>query len=354
MQTIEGITPGQGRSCRASKTSLGVSNVSFGVGLPARSVLNSVFLHHCVEAGLDLAMVNPNHITPYAEIPEAERELADDLVFDRRDDALGALFIAHFEGERDRRAVQMRPPPRPTRPRGWSPRKALHFRILRRKEGGSRGVDRRQRPREDRRGPDAQRGALAGDEGGRRQVRRRRADPPAVRAPVPPRVMKRAGRPAQALPGQARGLHQGHGRDPRPCSATCTTSTIHSVNTILTQQRLHGRRPRQAGPDLDDPRRRSRASTRPRSASRRPAGLRPRSRCPRASRKLHERKLHRSPVLIGGAAINRNFGLRILCPNGTESDDTYEPGVFYCKDAFEKEGWRRWIQLVDPEGRGRR
>ena len=77
VETIEGIRlikselPGV-------KTSLGVSNVSFGIGVPARSVLNSVFLHHCVEAGLDLAMVNPNHITPYGEIPEEERKLADD------------------------------------------------------------------------------------------------------------------------------------------------------------------------------------------------------------------------------------------------------------------------------------
>src|SRR4029077_13262925 len=97
VETIEGIRlikselPGV-------KTSLGVSNVSFGIGVPARSVLNSVFLHHCVEAGLDLAMVNPNHITPYGEIPGAERELADDLVFNRRDDAL-ERFIAHFEAK---------------------------------------------------------------------------------------------------------------------------------------------------------------------------------------------------------------------------------------------------------------
>src|SRR5207237_5237294 len=80
------------------KTSLGVSNVSFGVGLPARSVINSVFLHHCVDAGLDLAMVNPNHITPYAEIEQEERDLADDLVFNRREDALERL-IAHFESK---------------------------------------------------------------------------------------------------------------------------------------------------------------------------------------------------------------------------------------------------------------
>ena len=65
---------------------------------PARAILNSVFLHHCVEAGLDLAMVNPNHITPYGEIPEDERALADDLVFNRRDDAL-ERFIEHFEAK---------------------------------------------------------------------------------------------------------------------------------------------------------------------------------------------------------------------------------------------------------------
>src|SRR3954469_24811999 len=79
-------------------TSLGVSNVSFGISPGARAVLNSVFLHHCVEAGLDVAMVNPNHITPYGEIPGAERELADDLVFNRREDAL-ERFIAHFESK---------------------------------------------------------------------------------------------------------------------------------------------------------------------------------------------------------------------------------------------------------------
>src|SRR3712207_3931684 len=97
VETIEGIRLIK-RELPAVKTSLGVSNVSFGIGLPARQVLNSVFLHHCVEAGLDLAMVNPNHITPYAEVPDLERELADDLVFDRRDDAL-ERFIAHRSEE---------------------------------------------------------------------------------------------------------------------------------------------------------------------------------------------------------------------------------------------------------------
>ena len=57
----------------------------------------------------------------------------------------------------------------------------------------------------------------------------------------------------------------------------------------------------------------------------------------------------RFPVLVGGAAINRNFALRILYPNGTASDEVYEPGVFYCKDAFE--GLAKMDQLIDPDAR---
>src|SRR4051794_20862278 len=112
------------------KTSLGVSNVSFGVSPRARAVLNSVFLHHCVEAGLDLAMVNPNHITPYFEIGEAERLLADDLVFNRREDAL-ELFIAHFETQQQTAQEDEADPTA-----GMEPEEALHFHILRRKKEG--------------------------------------------------------------------------------------------------------------------------------------------------------------------------------------------------------------------------
>ena len=132
VETIEGIRLIK-QKLPGVKTSLGVSNVSFGVGLTARSVLNSVFLHHCVEAGLDLAMVNPNHITPYAEIPEAERELADALVFDRREDAL-ELFIAHFEAKGPGDAESDGGKADPTE--GMEPEEALHFHILRRKKEG--------------------------------------------------------------------------------------------------------------------------------------------------------------------------------------------------------------------------
>jgi 5-methyltetrahydrofolate--homocysteine methyltransferase len=69
---------------------------------------------------------------------------------------------------------------------------------------------------------------------------------------------------------------------------------------------------------------------------------------PALVQELYERDLE-FPVLIGGAAINRNFGSRILYPKGPDSDEIYQPGVFYCKDAFE--GLARMDELIDDEAR---
>ena len=66
------------------QTTLGVSNVSFGLNPAARVVLNSVFLHECVAAGLDSAIVHPSKIMPLARIDEAQRKGALDLIYDRR------------------------------------------------------------------------------------------------------------------------------------------------------------------------------------------------------------------------------------------------------------------------------
>jgi 5-methyltetrahydrofolate--homocysteine methyltransferase len=66
------------------QTTLGVSNVSFGLNPAARVVLNSVFLHECVQAGLDSAIVHPSKITPMVRIDERQKEVALDLIFDRR------------------------------------------------------------------------------------------------------------------------------------------------------------------------------------------------------------------------------------------------------------------------------
>ena len=95
IETIEGIRLIK-RELPGVLTSLGVSNVSFGLKPPARAALNSVFLHHCVQAGLDAALVHAKEITPYAEIEPDLRAMCDDLVFNRRPDAL-ARFIEHFE-----------------------------------------------------------------------------------------------------------------------------------------------------------------------------------------------------------------------------------------------------------------
>jgi len=97
VETIEGIRLIK-RELPGTLTSLGVSNVSFGLTPAARHVLNSVMLHHCVQAGLDMAIVNPAEITPYAEINDQERTLCDDLVLNRRPDALQRV-IEHFESK---------------------------------------------------------------------------------------------------------------------------------------------------------------------------------------------------------------------------------------------------------------
>ncbi|HVS46221.1 MAG TPA: methionine synthase [Verrucomicrobiae bacterium] len=104
VETIEGIRSIK-RELPGVLTSLGVSNVSFGLKPATRAALNSTFLHHCVQAGLDCALVHPKEITPYAEIETNVRDLCDDLIFNRRPDALQRL-IEHFENVGDAGAGQ--------------------------------------------------------------------------------------------------------------------------------------------------------------------------------------------------------------------------------------------------------
>ena len=75
---------------------LGISNVSFGLRPAARKILNSVFLHEAVEAGLNTAIVDAAKVLPYSAISEENREICFDLLYDRHPDALMA-FIEHFE-----------------------------------------------------------------------------------------------------------------------------------------------------------------------------------------------------------------------------------------------------------------
>ncbi len=78
-----------------TKTILGISNVSFGLPPAGREVFNSVFLYHCVQAGLDLAIVNSEMMQRYNSIPEIERELSENLIWHRGPDPVAA-FAAHF------------------------------------------------------------------------------------------------------------------------------------------------------------------------------------------------------------------------------------------------------------------
>ncbi len=94
VETIEGIRLIKARY-PATRTVLGISNVSFGLPEAGREVLNSVFLYHCVSAGLDLAIVNSEKLERYASIPQEERTLAEDLLYNRGEDPVAA-FAAHF------------------------------------------------------------------------------------------------------------------------------------------------------------------------------------------------------------------------------------------------------------------
>jgi 5-methyltetrahydrofolate--homocysteine methyltransferase len=335
VETIEGI-----RRIKAEipgvKTSLGVSNVSFGVSQPARAVLNSVFLHHCVEAGLDLAMVNPNHITPYSEISESERELTDDLVFDRREDAL-ERFIAHFESKGEEAAAEAGDPTE-----GMEPEEALHWHILRRKkEGVEEWIDRSVEKI----------GAVptlnevllpamkeVGDKFGAGEL-------------ILPFVLQSAEVMKRAVAQLENYLDRIEGHTKGKVVIATVFGDVHDigkslVNTILTNN----------GYTVIDLGKQVPVDTIIEAAVENEADaiglsallVSTSKQMPICVQELHERG-HDFPVLIGGAAINRDFGRRTLYPHGKESDDVYAPGVFYCKDAFQ--GLDTMDALVDSDAR---
>ena len=130
IETLEAITRTKAE-LPGVLTILGVSNVSFGLQQHARAVLNSVFLYHAVKAGLDLAIVNPVHITPYTEIDAEQRQLAEDLIYNRAD-AL-PRYIAYFEEhapQQDNGNSKVDPT------EGMNLAERIHWQILhRRKEG---------------------------------------------------------------------------------------------------------------------------------------------------------------------------------------------------------------------------
>ncbi|MTE14424.1 methionine synthase [Nocardia aurantiaca] len=99
IETIEAIRELKKRHPNV-QTTLGLSNISFGLNAAARQVLNSVFMNECVEAGLDSAIVHASKILPMSRIPEEQRQTALDLVYDRRTEGYDPLqkLMALFEG----------------------------------------------------------------------------------------------------------------------------------------------------------------------------------------------------------------------------------------------------------------
>ena len=317
-------------------TSLGVSNVSFGVGLAARSVLNSVFLHHCVEAGLDLAMVNPNHITPYAEIDEAERALADDLVYNRREDAL-ERFIAHFEGKAEGDEAEAADPTA-----GMEPEEALHWHILRRKKDGVEAqIDRSVEKI----------GAVPTLNDVLLPAMKEVGDKFGAGELILPFVLQSAEVMKRAVAQLENYLDKLEGYTKGTVVLATVFGDVHDigkslVNTILTNNGytvvdLGKQVP--IGTILDAAREHDATAI----------GLSALLVSTSKQMPLCVQELHQHgdafPLLVGGAAINRKFGLRANYPDGKESDAIYEPGVFYCKDAFE--GLAVMDKLVDGDAR---
>jgi 5-methyltetrahydrofolate--homocysteine methyltransferase len=337
IETIEGIRLVKAE-IPAVKTSLGVSNVSFGVSPRARAVLNSVFLHHCVEAGLDLAMVNPNHITPYAEISDDQRELADDLVFNRREDAL-ERFIAHFEsqGEDDAAGAGAADPTE-----GMEPEEALHYHILRRrKEGVENWIDRSV----------GKKGAVPTLNDVLLPAMKEVGDKFGAGELILPFVLQSAEVMKRAVAQLEKYLDKLEGYTKGTVVLATVFGDVHDigkslVNTILTN---NGYTVVDLGKQVPIQTILDAAVEHEATAIGLSALLVSTSKqMPACIQELHSKGLD-YPVLIGGAAINRAFGYRALYPGGRESEEVYEPGVFYCKDAFE--GLAVMDQLIDSDAR---
>jgi 5-methyltetrahydrofolate--homocysteine methyltransferase len=318
-ETIEGIRLIK-RELPGVFTILGVSNVSFGLDPAARYVLNSVFLHHCVEAGLDAAIVNPAHITPYAEISTEQRALADDLVFNRRPDAL-QRFIDGFASaeQRDARAEKEDPTA------GLSPEAKVHWMVLHRKKEGiedaldAAGV--REQPVRVLNEVLLPAMKEVGDKFGAGEL----ILPFVLQSAE---VMKKAVKHLEGFLEKAEGYTKG-----KVVLAT-VYGDVHDigkslVNTILSN---NGYTVFDLGKQVPVNTIIEKALEVGADAIGLSALLVSTSKqMPLCVQELDKRGIH-LPVLIGGAAINRRFGRRAMF---VEGERAYESGVFYCKDAFE-------------------
>ncbi len=333
-ETIEGIRLIK-RELPGVLTILGVSNVSFGLAPEARAVLNSVFLHHCVQAGLDAAIVNPAHVTPYAEITAAQRELADDLVFNRRPDAL-QRFIAAFDGSS---ASPSAAPDAVDPLAGLSADQRVHWMVLHRKKDGieaaldAAGV--REHPVRVLNEVLLPAMKDVGDKFGAGDL-------------ILPFVLQSAEVMKRAVKHLEQFLERAEGYTKGKVVLATVYGDVHDigkslVNTILAN---NGYTVFDLGKQVPVNTIIEKAIEVGADAIGLSALLVSTSKqMPLCVQELDRRGLQ-VPVLIGGAAINRRFGRRALF---VEGERPYAPGVFYCKDAFE--GLESMDRLQDPATR---
>src|SRR5438105_10025076 len=320
-ETIEGIRLIK-RELPGVSTILGVSNVSFGLTPEARGVLNSVFLHHCVQAGLDAAIVNPAHIRPYAEISAEERELANALVFNERPEAL-QRFIERFASADATAATAQAEKEDPTI--GLTPDQRIHWMILHRKK---EGIEDRLDAAGVRENPvrvlnDVLLPAMkeVGDKFGAGEL-------------ILPFVLQSAEVMKKAVKHLEQFLEKAEGYTKGKVVLATVYGDVHDigkslVNTILSN---NGYTVFDLGKQVPVNTILDKAVEVGADAIGLSALLVSTSKqMPLCVQELDKRDI-KVPVLIGGAAINRRFGRRALF---VEGERPYESGVFYCKDAFE-------------------
>ena len=338
IETIEGIRRIK-QELPGTFASLGVSNVSFGLHAHARRVLNSVFLHHCVEAGMDMAIVHAAHITPYAEVAEEERALSDDLIFDRRSDAL-ERFIAYFEAHGPTAAEDVDPTG------GMTPEEAIHWMILHRKKEGIEEL------------VETSIQGHGGDNDAAVHVLNRVLLPamkevgdkfgtgelilPFVLQSA--EVMKRAVTRLESYLDQIEGQSKG-----RVVLAT-VFGDVHDIgkNLVGTILGNNGYTVYDLGKQVPVNTIIEKAEEVGADAIGLSALLVSTSRqMPLCAQELHSRGL-RFPLIVGGAAINPSF-VREAAFVGEDRETVYPAGMFYCKDAFA--GLAAMDTLSDPSQR---